>query len=218
MSNIVGIHSFRLPGVFMENPYSDSVNGPLWSLNPEILCYILVPILYRKNSTQKRGWILFAMVLCGALYELSNHGLINIVNKNWLIVMMCFWFGVSINYYQLEKYLNMQIAVVLGMVAAFFPIDIIVIKIIIICYGVLSLCLIEKPIYRNLIKYDINYEIYLYAWPIQQTLIYYLISDTNICIPVTWMFCLSFLCVLGISIIMNRLCLKLKRKKIYGAI
>ena len=210
IGNIFGIHSFRLPGVFVENLYSDAINGSLWSLNPEILCYILVPLLCGGKKRRKRVWIPIVICSCGILYELSYHTLVNIKCQNWLIVMMCFWFGACINYYQLEKYLNMQVAIILGIVISFSANNFITINILIICYIVLSLCLAEKPIFMNIIKSDINYEIYLYAWPIQQTLIYCLTIKQNISISVTEMFFLSLICVLIIGTIMNRISIGIK--------
>jgi peptidoglycan/LPS O-acetylase OafA/YrhL len=34
-----------LPGVFTSNPFRDSVNGSLWTLGPELFCYLLVALL-----------------------------------------------------------------------------------------------------------------------------------------------------------------------------
>src|ERR1700756_3484168 len=46
-----------LPGVFENLPYPSAVNGSLWTLRPEIECYIAV--LFLGLTKQLRGWLTF---------------------------------------------------------------------------------------------------------------------------------------------------------------
>jgi len=43
--NIVGEIHYYLPGVFTHNPYPGVVNGSLWTISPELGCYILIGAL-----------------------------------------------------------------------------------------------------------------------------------------------------------------------------
>lgn len=43
--SLIGRVSYVLPGLFLSNPAPEVVNGALWTVGPEILCYILVSLL-----------------------------------------------------------------------------------------------------------------------------------------------------------------------------
>lgn len=211
--NIFFLTYSRLPGVFTQNPYAGVVNGSLWSLAPEMLCYILVPVLLKKGRGERKTWILLGLLVCSLSYYMSYHGVISIKRDSWLAVIICFLIGICINAWQLEKYCNLQVAVVAGIISAccgnmaFYPI----LNMFVICYIAMSLCLVDEPILSDAIKADINYELYLYAFPIQQTLIYLFIVKYDIRIPVFCMFVLSLSIIVVISIMMNGLCRKLKK-------
>lgn len=53
-----------LPGVFENLPYPSAVNGSLWTLRPEIECYIAV--LFLGLTKQLRGWLTFVLALAFA--------------------------------------------------------------------------------------------------------------------------------------------------------
>lgn len=53
--NIALVAQYPLPGVFTENP-TDAVNGSLWSLGPEVLCYLGVVLLGIMAARTSRGW------------------------------------------------------------------------------------------------------------------------------------------------------------------
>ena len=193
----------RLPGVFTHNPFGDVVNGSLWSLAPEILCYMLVPVIC-KNS--RRLWVVLATCACTLLYSISCYDIIKIKNEHWLGVILCFFIGVTVNQLQLEKYLNLQAAIVMGCLVSccslsFYP----VINMFVVCYIALSLAMADNPIFMNAVKVDINYELYLYAFPIQQLIIEILRVRNNIFISGYYMFVLSFGCTVAVSFIMNAL-------------
>lgn len=43
--NITGYVNYSLPGVFADNPYPNVVNGSLWTIPPEITCYIYLCLM-----------------------------------------------------------------------------------------------------------------------------------------------------------------------------
>ena len=45
LANIVMISQYELPGVFAENPHSNAVNGVLWTLGLEFVCYLLTAVI-----------------------------------------------------------------------------------------------------------------------------------------------------------------------------
>ena len=54
---------YELPGVFAANPYGPPINGSLWTLNYEVLCYLGV-VLAGLAGLLERPW-LFAVALAG---------------------------------------------------------------------------------------------------------------------------------------------------------
>jgi peptidoglycan/LPS O-acetylase OafA/YrhL len=58
-----------LPGVFETLPYPNAVNGSLWTLSPEIECYLAV--LFLGLTKQLRGWLTFVLALGSAFAALA---------------------------------------------------------------------------------------------------------------------------------------------------
>jgi peptidoglycan/LPS O-acetylase OafA/YrhL len=54
LQNIVGHISFFLPGVFQANP-EDTVNASLWTIPPEIFCYLFIALMILSGGYRNRG-------------------------------------------------------------------------------------------------------------------------------------------------------------------
>jgi peptidoglycan/LPS O-acetylase OafA/YrhL len=61
-----------LPGVFETLPYPNAVNGSLWTLRPEIECYLAV--LFLGLVKQLRGWLTFVLALAFAALAFQKTG------------------------------------------------------------------------------------------------------------------------------------------------
>ncbi len=53
--NGILILQHNLPGVFLNSPYSPTVNGPLWTLPVEFLCYICCYIMWKIHFMEKKN-------------------------------------------------------------------------------------------------------------------------------------------------------------------
>jgi len=62
--NIVGRVRMSLPGVFDNNPIPDTVNASLWTLQPEFHCYLIMTALMLSTIVYRRG---LATILYGTL-------------------------------------------------------------------------------------------------------------------------------------------------------
>jgi peptidoglycan/LPS O-acetylase OafA/YrhL len=52
--NVIGDVHFTLPGVFENNPHSNTVNGQLWTVPYELLCYVLLAVLVLVGAVRRK--------------------------------------------------------------------------------------------------------------------------------------------------------------------
>ena len=176
--NIIGIIHFELPGVFLDNPFPGTVNGNLWTLQPEYYCYLLL------------GALMWSRVFFRTRFYLSVIGLFSvaliIADLGWKVgqpfyavsstlLVFCFFVGSLIfllsDRIPFDGRLALLAAVIYwalsrvpgGTVLAMLPL----------CYVTIYLGVCKLPKIRYLDRGDYSYGIYLYGFPIQQTLAHY---------------------------------------------
>jgi len=68
LSTAILLVRYGLPGVFEDNPYAYAVNGSLWTLPVEFVCYVLVAVLglVFRPATWRALVAGMALALCGA--------------------------------------------------------------------------------------------------------------------------------------------------------
>lgn len=70
LKNLLFITRHDLPGVFTENVYGPSVNGPIWTIRVEVFCYIIGYIFYRLRwmTKEKVKYIVVSyLILAGVM-------------------------------------------------------------------------------------------------------------------------------------------------------
>lgn len=70
LENLVFITRHNLPGVFTDNIYGASVNGPIWTIRVEVFCYIMGYVFYRVGFMTKKkiGYAVISfLVLAGIM-------------------------------------------------------------------------------------------------------------------------------------------------------
>lgn len=179
--NIFLVPVHNLPGVFSGNVYLPTVNGALWTLPVEFLCYIGAFVLYKLTLWKKnRMWLSFPVVgifvvlgtICpGLLFNLRN--ILRPMIRPCLLffIGICFW----VYRIEMEKFINIQCIycamigfvvtgimgiVNLGMII-FFPCIMFILW-----YGVRQ-CSSKISFLGNY-----SYEIYLWGFPVQQTVVF----------------------------------------------
>lgn len=165
---------YRLPGVFESNGGGNSVNGSLWTLRVEFLCYIVCYVLWKIGlSEKKRAKYLVPPFLMA--YFASCYIILAAVPSAQPALRACGIFYCGMIYYTYREFIpiNRMLALLCGVG--------IIISAVVRLYDIgLLLCLPYILIYFAFgtkikwssfgAKAEISYGIYLCAYPIQQTI------------------------------------------------
>lgn len=177
-----------LPGVFTSNPFSGAINGSLWTLPYEFSCYlVLIPIFFlRKNPVLVRNVTITVMVLfiLAKLFLASTIDQFDFVLAGHYILEFGGYFAMGSTLAMLgiqhfkHKTLLAIVSSVLVLVLLYFnaldPFSFILIPVLIIAVG-----LKNTPYISSISKSmgDLSYGIYIYAFPVQQSLIFFGVRD-----------------------------------------
>lgn len=181
-----------LPGVFDNAPnITASVNGALWTMKGEVLCYLSVPIVYkaiRRSRRFCRNTLAVTVAVCAALYIIFtriNGGSMEVLGKQFNVFML-FFLGALINlelplflkyrrhilvfnilllgadYFSLLEYIP-----VLGTAYEVALSPFVTGSMVIIC------CLTGRWGWFLSGHNAVSYDIYLFHWPVIQLLVYF---------------------------------------------
>ncbi len=179
VANLLFELRYQLPGVFVTNPYPNAVNGSIWTLPAETMMYVLVALMGLATML-RRTW-LGAVTLVGLLAVLSiEPGSVTkipyIDSLNYAPAVRCFLLGML--FYLLRDRIPLHGAGVIGLFAL-----VVVLKqnqppgtlfvCVLIAYTTLWLAMhprLRLPVSDRI--GDVSYGLYLFAFPIQQTLVW----------------------------------------------
>jgi peptidoglycan/LPS O-acetylase OafA/YrhL len=175
---------YELPGVFSTNPLQ-AVNGSLWTLRYELLCYVGVAAagwigLFKFTNSRKVILILGVLLTSVVLIWLDTKGYEQSNDKLGMLyelarLAMCFLLGSL--YSEYEDRIPIKFAVLLGILALmiflirtplFAPVAIVATA-----YATFWLAFVPRGRWIRWTRTapDYSYGIYIYAFPIQQVLI-----------------------------------------------
>lgn len=169
--NFILIPIHNLPGVFMNNIYPGVVNGPLWTLPIEFVCYLVLLLAYKLNLVNKKSYKYVALLVIVAFVGIN---LIPLSIKGYIQPCFLFFWGsfywiyrdkiTMKNTYFLISLVAFVLLIVLGygQVASFLFVPYLTLYI--------AFCL---PQCNNRLASlgNLSYDIYLCGWPIQQMII-----------------------------------------------
>ena len=172
--NGILIMDYKLPGVFTNNPFSGVVNGSLWTLPAEFLCYVLCFISYKLTKFDKKKFLLLSVPVfaLAAVYYVKFSPL----QLSAVRAVLLFYLGVLIWVFRDR----ITISPVLGFAS-------IVLWFVMVLGGIDNLAMLTVfPIACFCLaygmgnhfstfgtKFELSYGIYLWAFPIQQALAQY---------------------------------------------
>jgi peptidoglycan/LPS O-acetylase OafA/YrhL len=176
--NIIGEIQYTLPGIFPDNPLPSIVNIQLWTIPVELKCYLLFTALMLTGvSLNKYGMLaLFAagMLVFGTLQWFGHYVQDPRDVASSYILILNFIGGITA--YLWRDALRLTIpalaaSVVVGSLI-FWSNRFIALSPIFTVYLTVFVGMTHVPMPRLLAKGDYSYGIYLYGFPIQQTIAY----------------------------------------------
>ncbi|PSV25354.1 acyltransferase [Photobacterium sp. GB-72] len=166
-----------LPGLF-ENNFQPFVNAALWTIKIEVMFYICVPIIYgvlNKKLDNKKLTILLGLVSICCFYTvqyfIEYHGLPASINRQLPSMLVFFMLGAYWNFAE-PKFLRLWHLLILIPIV-FFLQSWFVIYAFAVSFIVYVIVFKLKPIAVSKRIGDISYGIYIWHFPILQTLIMY---------------------------------------------
>ena len=175
---------FSIKGIFENNPYPNTINGSLWSISYEFTMYILLStlIFFRKSSKLVALLLFISFVLLFIGYNFYYDrfaGIIfySMIGKHFFNLGAFFIGGSLLAALKFEKFESKRL-LLLGvftvlLLAVYFDfynyVKHIVLTLFIILTGLIPI--------RHIDKFgrigDMSYGIYIYGFPVQQTLMYF---------------------------------------------
>lgn len=184
-SNVVLYMTFNLPGVFAQNKLPNAVNGSLWSLPVEFFMYLLLAVLGFVGTwfqNQKWGaWLtalatLCFMVLVGFWALPSTEALV-VYRTDLRQIPLCgvyFMVGACLFQFNASQYFslsNVVLALVAWLCLGRQPFLFVMASWVVLPFVVLAFGLGRHTLLSRWHQRDYSYGIYIYAFPVQQTLV-----------------------------------------------
>ena len=217
-NNLVFKPTYELPGVFANNIYPGAVNGSVWTLPLEIFMYFVISILLmiclrsKKYGRQIYGGILIAlMAACMIKYYCFPEASLIFWNTDWLSLStvddLCFiMMGSLYAALELKKFCNIQIASIVMLAGAcldFSKMDLVLV--IILPYFIISFAYCEKPFFSKWFsKNNIAYAMFLWGFPIQQTVLWIIREKLGMEISINKAFLISVVITAGVACFSHR--------------
>jgi peptidoglycan/LPS O-acetylase OafA/YrhL len=182
LRNILMEPVYFLPGVFADNPYPNAVNGSLWTLPAELFCYVVVPIALLVPRLA-RPVVVLALILVSLWYAgTSSPESAIFYGTRWVdAASMWVFFGAGsllrLGHERFRGLFRTDVAVALltafVSVLGIQPTWAMKYSWLVLPYVVLTIGLASTPVLRRSARFgDLSYGIYLWAFPVQQTLVH----------------------------------------------
>jgi len=180
------IYNLTLPGVFVNNVFPNLVNGSVWMLSLFFNMYIVIAAIGLMGWLKNKKVIgivivLFTLIYINMIYHITPYT-IEIVQRflypNGNIFTITFMMGVLFYLYRDKIKYDIRIAIVALIIWLLsFPYGILfnIVSIIALPYIILYVAFADIPYINKVGKYgDYSYGIYIYAFPVQQTVEYFI--------------------------------------------
>lgn len=168
--------TYSLPGVFTNTPYQHVVNGSLWTLRWEVWCYLVLIAFFLLGAFKHKTTILVLFIVLTVEILLPERLLLKSLTNNpeWFLPPWCFAFGALLAAYKTEFQISREKAAA-AVLACLLLKGTLLFEISLYLATFLSLLWLSTvPIVKKLRpSSDISYGVYLWGFPVQQTLVFY---------------------------------------------
>lgn len=169
---------YLLPGVFESQPFTSAVNGSLWTLRAELVCYAAVPVAallpqkFRPILLGAAGVTLIWFGLTTNVILLSSN--FSIASFYWGLFSLGA-FAASINISRVKSPIApISTLLIWWGILSFAPQYLLPLGFVSFAFAVIFIGNLNIPVVRQAAKYgDLSYGMYLLAFPIQQTMLQY---------------------------------------------
>jgi peptidoglycan/LPS O-acetylase OafA/YrhL len=207
---VLSLEDFATIGAFRSNPYPEVINGSLWTIHFEFVCYVGLALIGVCGFLRNRHRTLYLFGISLVLTTIIAHSGVSPYREYirpsahfglWdflLRLVPCYLSGVVVYLYRKSVRLNLlsvatACAVLLG--ACFVPMGLLTAIPLAGCYLVIYAAYSPTIRLHHFARYgDFSYGTYLYAFPLQQTLVRFAGSMINplrlflIATPITFAF------------------------------
>ncbi len=172
---------YSIEGIFENNPYPKAINGSLWTIPYEVASYLIFSILILVRRIKFIHFITVAIFLAVLIlkYQIIQIKPFYFLNLNFIQFLDLFGFFLAGSLLALidNIYLNKKSVVIVSFAIFIFSLILNLDFLLLISFSVLVIS-IGIMYWRPFSKFnknvgDISYGIYLYAFPIQQLLVYF---------------------------------------------
>jgi peptidoglycan/LPS O-acetylase OafA/YrhL len=195
---------YNLPGVFTDNIYPIAVNGSLWSLPIEVAMYCGVPLFVGHYRASARLLIPAATLglLAASIYfvrlapptpppVLWGSSLISALD-----VACYFYAGATMAVLRLDRFCNVFVALAMFCAANWLFTGAVSSEIalaVVLPYLSISIGKAKNDLLKRLDGHDYSYGLYLYGFPVQQTVVHFLgaqsaLFNTAVSLPIVLIF------------------------------
>lgn len=176
---------FKVKDIFDNNPYPKVINGSLWSLSYEFTMYISLLLLFPLRTFKYIKYLIFSIFLISFYCAVTEHYIlgqtmkkINLDPKQFYRLASYFLGGSTLVFFNLKKYNHLitRLALFAALLASIYfeiykYVSPVLLSILILLVG------IHRSNYISMVGKkigDISYGVYIYAFIVQQALMYYL--------------------------------------------
>lgn len=164
---------FGLPGVFDNNPYPHIVNGSLWTLPAEFLCYVSVAV-FGSLSLVRQHWVWGGGLLLAILLAELGPAFLGARFTAHFEMAAFFWWGIWYGYVSRSFSSNAQGLLILSAVALLIMLVFgprgVERTAMLVCVATLVMLAQHQSLGSRLTDQlgDISYGMYIFAFPVQQ--------------------------------------------------
>jgi peptidoglycan/LPS O-acetylase OafA/YrhL len=226
--SLVGRVRFQLPGLFVDNPQPEYVNFALWTVGPEILCYLLLSLLILTGAYLRQRAMIAILLAAFALCLLSDNfvmmsGIGEVLPGRMLILAFLIGGVLFLYRHAIPFSLPLLLAALLVGLAFIGWRQVARIEAPGYCalpflvYATASIGLLRLPKLPFFSRGDYSYGIYIYGFPIQQAVAHFLPLHR------TWWinFALALPLTLGCAVLswhyVEKPCLNLRRRFLHAS-